>query len=109
MEGHEMARGMENLRLRWPKPLRDRIAAEAEKAGRSINSEILHRLGLTLDPQWQEKIAELEKEEAAREKRDRELREKGNELWETNPKYRESVARMIAKLEATGRKDRKKG
>jgi hypothetical protein len=93
-----MAREMENLRLRWPKPLRDQIAAEAEKAGRSINSEILHRLGLTLDQRWQEMIAELEKAEAERERRDQKSREKFDQLMQ-DPEYREKMARILAKME----------
>ena len=92
--------GMVGLRLRWPKLLRDRIAAEAEKAGRSINSEILHRLGLTLDQRWQEIITETEREE----RKEQELKEKFNERYETDPEYRKSVAKMLAKLEATGQK-----
>jgi hypothetical protein len=90
---------MVGLRLRWPKLLRDRIAAEAEKAGRSINSEILHRLGLTLDQRWQEIISETEREE----REDQQLWERANKRYETDPEYRKSVAKMLAQME-TGRK-----
>ena len=52
-----------NLRVRMPETLRTTIAVEAAKAGRSLNSEILYRLGLTLDEQWQRFVAGIEKEE----------------------------------------------
>ena len=52
-----------NLRVRMPEALRTTIAVEAAKAGRSLNSEILHRLGLTLDEKWQRFVAGIEKEE----------------------------------------------
>ena len=51
-----------NLRVRMPEALRTTIAVEAAKAGRSLNSEILYRLGLTLDEKWQRFVAGIEKE-----------------------------------------------
>jgi hypothetical protein len=61
-----------NLRVRMPEALRTTIAVEAAKAGRSLNSEILYRLGLTLDEKWQRFVAGIENEE----KKVAELRER---------------------------------
>jgi hypothetical protein len=43
-----MARPIANLRLRLPETLRKKLAQEAEKSERSLNSEILWRLGQSL-------------------------------------------------------------
>jgi Arc-like DNA binding domain len=43
-----MARPIANLRLRLPETLRKKLAQEAEKSQRSLNSEILWRLGQSL-------------------------------------------------------------
>ena len=51
------------LQLRLPEALRRQLASEAEKAQRSLNSEILWRLGRTLTPEWREFIAETERTE----------------------------------------------
>lgn len=52
-----------NLTLRLPEALRQRLASEAEKASRSLNSEILWRLGQTFSDQWQGFIAGVEQQE----------------------------------------------
>jgi Arc-like DNA binding domain len=52
-----------NLRLRLPEALRSQLASEAERANRSLNSEILWRLGQTLGEDWQRFIAGMEERE----------------------------------------------
>ncbi|WP_320188256.1 Arc family DNA-binding protein [Agrobacterium rosae] len=42
-------RGSDQFNLRFPDGMRDRIAHEADKSGRSMNSEIIARLSFTLD------------------------------------------------------------
>jgi hypothetical protein len=79
-----------HLRLRMPEVLRERLAHEAEKSQRSLNSEILWRLGLTLEKEWQELIAQ--REEA--EKREQELFDRYRE----DPELRKKVAEIIAKI-----------
>lgn len=47
--GRVPSRGSEQFVLRMPDGMRDRLKAEAEKNGRSMNSEIVQRIGLTFD------------------------------------------------------------
>jgi hypothetical protein len=54
--------------LRLPEALRKTLAAEAESANRSLNSEILWRLGHTLSHEWQEFITGQEQAERERTK-----------------------------------------
>jgi hypothetical protein len=49
-----------NLRVRMPEGLRKRLAAEAERSHRSLNSEIVWRLGQSLGPEGAEFIREHE-------------------------------------------------
>src|SRR5262249_18091484 len=49
-----------HLRLRLPEGLRQQLANEAERTNRSLNSEILYRLGQTLSPEWRKFIGEHE-------------------------------------------------
>lgn len=42
-------RGSDQFNLRFPEGMRDRIALEADKSGRSMNAEIIARLSFTLD------------------------------------------------------------
>ncbi|WP_312621712.1 Arc family DNA-binding protein [Agrobacterium pusense] len=42
-------RGSDQFNLRFPEGMRDRIAVEADKAGRSMNAEIITRLSFTLE------------------------------------------------------------
>jgi translation initiation factor 2 alpha subunit (eIF-2alpha) len=63
----EMARRKEtemvNLRLRLPEGLRKQLDVAAEKSNRSLNSEILWRLGQTFGKEWLEFIGEIEQQE----------------------------------------------
>ena len=76
-----------NLRVRMPEALRTTIAVEAAKAGRSLNAEILHRLGLTLGEQWERFAAGIEEEERS----DNELLNRALE----NPKLQETLRNII--------------
>jgi hypothetical protein len=78
------------LQVRMPEALRQRLAAEAEKANRSLNSEVLWRLGQTFGDEWQRFIAGVEE----REKREKELRE---QLYQ-DPAYKDFVERRMAEL-----------
>ena len=80
-----------NLRLRLPEALRKTLATEAEQAERSLNSEILWRLGQTFGEQWQRFIAGVEeRERSEQERRDRILQD---------PKFQQWFAEAIAKLD----------
>lgn len=77
-----------NLRLRMPEALRKTLVGEAEKANRSLNSEILWRLGQTFGEQWQRFIAGMEElERSEQERLDRLMQ---------NPELRKAVAKIIA-------------
>jgi hypothetical protein len=78
------------LQVRMPEGLRAQLANEAEKAQRSLNSEILWRLGQTLSQEWQGFIA---KQEAA-EAREQALYER----LKQNPKFQETVQRIIKEM-----------
>lgn len=79
-----------NLRLRMPEALRKTLVAEADKANRSLNSEILWRLGQTFGEQWQRFIAGMEAlERNEQERLDRLMQD---------PKLREAVAKIVATL-----------
>jgi translation initiation factor 2 alpha subunit (eIF-2alpha) len=52
-----------NLRLRLPEGLRKQLDVAAEKSNRSLNSEILWRLGQTFGKEWLEFIGEIEQQE----------------------------------------------
>ncbi|MBB3811457.1 Arc family DNA-binding protein [Pseudochelatococcus contaminans] len=49
MSDKRPGRGAEQFMLRLPDGMRDRIRAEADKHGRSMNAEIIARLEATLD------------------------------------------------------------
>ena len=51
------SRGSDQFNLRLPEGMRDQIAFEAEKAGRSMNAEIVHRLAKSLDGELPDDIA----------------------------------------------------
>jgi hypothetical protein len=55
-----MARPIANLRLRLPETLRRKLATEAEKSQRSLNSEILWRLGQSLGAEGSALVEEHE-------------------------------------------------
>jgi len=60
-----------NLRLRMPESLRKTLAGIAEKSGRSLNSEIVWRLGQSLGPEGEEYAKQYETtEEYLRKKLD---------------------------------------
>jgi translation initiation factor 2 alpha subunit (eIF-2alpha) len=78
-----------NLRLRMPEALRKTLASEAEKANRSLNSEILWRLGQTFGEQWQRFIAGMEEQERTEQERlDRMMQD---------PKLQKALREIIAK------------
>jgi predicted metal-dependent peptidase len=80
---------MISFKLRMPEGLRQKLEAEAEKAERSINSEILWRLGHTFNAEWQGLIAEVEK-------REKELEEFRERMMQS-PELQKIVGNLIAK------------
>jgi hypothetical protein len=78
------------LQVRMPEALRQSLAAEAERNKRSLNSEILWRLGQTMEEGWQKFIAEAE------------LRKKDDDEFIArmlaDPKRRAVLDRIVAKL-----------
>jgi hypothetical protein len=83
-----------SFKLRMPEGLRQKLEAEAAEAKRSMNSEILWRLGQTFGEQWQRFIAGIEE----RERSEQELRDRMME----NPALQKIVADLIAKHRAKG-------
>jgi Arc-like DNA binding domain len=81
-----------NLRLRLPEGLRQKLADEADKANRSLNSEILWRLTHTLGGKWEQFVAEAEKEE--------QRRQEVLEAMRLDPKVQETLTRLMADLRA---------
>jgi Arc-like DNA binding domain len=78
-----------NLRLRMPEALRQHLATEAEEANRSLNSEILWRLGQTFSKRWQEFIAGMEEQERTEQERRDQLMQ--------DPKFQKSLSEIIAR------------
>jgi hypothetical protein len=78
-----------NLRLRLTEELREMLTAEAEKANRSLNSEILWRLGQTFGEEWKRFVAEMEDHE----RREREWVER----MRKDPRLQEALVEIIAK------------
>jgi len=77
-----------NLRLRLPEALRKQLDGAAEKFNRSLNSEILWRLGQTFGEKWLEFIGEIEEQERDDQERvDRFL---------NDPEARARVSKLIA-------------
>jgi len=77
------------LQVRMPEKLRRHLASEAEKAKRSLNSEILWRLGQTFGEEWQRFIKGVEDKE-------REFQE-FNEQLQQDPEFQKFIADAIAK------------
>ena len=78
------------LQVRMPEVLRQRLATEAEKANRSLNSEVLWRLGQTFGEEWQRFTAGVE---------DRERRDQENlERIRQDPRMQELIAKIIADM-----------
>jgi hypothetical protein len=93
-----------NLRLRLPDALRQKLAVEAEAAERSLNSEILWRLGQTFGAEWQRYVAGIEKAERDAD----ELRKKVADSPEFQKFMAEKIAQLIAEqpeLEKKGKRD----
>jgi hypothetical protein len=64
--------------------------AEAERAKRSLNSEVLWRLGQTFSPEWQRFLAGIAEEQD----RQRDVVER---LWQ-NPELQQTLRRLIAEM-----------
>jgi hypothetical protein len=79
-----------SFKLRMPEALRQKIEAEAEKAERSMNSEILYRLGQTFGEEWQRFINGVEE----REKREQELHQKRVERLLKDPEFMATLDRL---------------
>ena len=89
-----------NVRLRLPEALRQRLVAAAEEADRSLNSEILWRLGHTFaGEKWDEFVAEAEQEEKRRQEVLEEMR--------MNPKMQETLTRILAKFKEQKKREGK--
>jgi hypothetical protein len=84
-----------SFKLRMPEGLRQKIEAEAEKANRSMNSEILWRLGQTFGQEWQEFLSRVEAKEKTKQEQIQALTKS---LIET-PEVQEIIAELIAKSE----------
>src|SRR6516225_5248202 len=89
-----------NLRLRLPEALRKQLDVAAEKSNRSLNSEILWRLGQTFGDQWLEFIGEIE----AEEKRDKEVLDR----LMKNPRLKETLWAIIEEEHPDLAKQRKR-
>jgi hypothetical protein len=81
-----------NLRLRMPDALHRELVTAAEKAQRSLNSEILWRVGQTFGEEWQRFIAGQEE----RQRRE----EEDFERVMQNPKMQATLKRVMADLRA---------
>jgi Arc-like DNA binding domain len=79
-----------NLRLRLPEALRIKLVSEADRNKRSINSEILYRLGQTFGEEFLRFIAGIEEREE-REKR-------ALEQLSQNPEFQKWFAQAMADL-----------
>ena len=75
------------LQVRMPEALRRKLASAAEKNARSLNSEILWRLGQTLGEEWGRFVAGMEDQE----RRDQEFLER----MKQNPKMQKAMAEII--------------
>jgi len=94
VEGKPMARKKRtdeviSFKLRMPEGLRQKLEVEAKTAERSMNSEILWRLGQTFGDEWQRFIAGVEE----RERNEQQQRQR----WLQDPKIQEAVWEAIKK------------
>ena len=87
-----------NLRLRLPEGLRKQLDVAAEKSKRSLNSEILWRLGQTFGKEWMEFVGEIEEQERNEKER--------AERFLNNPEARAKVSKIIAEYFAKHPEDR---
>ena len=79
-----------SLQVRMTEALRRKLASAAEKNARSLNSEILWRLGQTFDEEWRQGVTEMEDQE----RRDEEFLERMRQ----NPKAQKALAEIIATM-----------
>jgi len=79
-----------SFKLRMPEGLRQKIEAEAANAERSMNSEILYRLGQTFGEEWQRFISRVEE----REKGEQEHRQKMVEQLLQDPNFVAMIDRL---------------
>jgi hypothetical protein len=80
------------LQVRMPEAVRRQLASAAEKNARSLNSEILWRLGQTLSEEWRDFIAKVEEREKKRQNiADRLLQD---------PEFQKRISELAAKYEA---------
>jgi len=80
---------MISFKLRMPEGVRQKVEAAAEKAERSMNSEILYRLGQTFGEEWQRFIAGVEEKEKTEKER--------LEQVLANPKVQKALNEIIDK------------
>jgi hypothetical protein len=84
-----------SLQVRMTEALRRKLASAAGKNARSLNSEILWRLGQTFDEEWRQGVTEMEDQE----RRDQEFLERMRQ----NPRLQANLAELIANLGKGGR------
>jgi hypothetical protein len=82
-----------SFKLRLPEGLRRQLEAEAQKSERSINSEILWRLGQTFGAEWRLFIAQAEDRERIKQ-------EAVDRLWQ-DPNVQQSLKKIVEKLSQT--------
>jgi hypothetical protein len=78
--------------------LRQKLEAEADKSERSINSEILWRLGQTFGEEWQRFVARMEeRERSEQELRNRMMQDPEIQQWFTNAiaKFHKKTGREV--------------
>jgi translation initiation factor 2 alpha subunit (eIF-2alpha) len=78
------------LQVRMTDGLRRKLVSAAEKNARSLNSEILWRLGQTFDEEWGRLVAGMEDQE----RRDQEFLDRMRQ----DPKMQKTLAEIIANL-----------
>jgi hypothetical protein len=76
-----------HLQVRLPEALRQKLNAEAEKAERSLNSEILWRLGQTFSEEWQRFISGVEEKERKEKER--------FDQFMNDPRQQKAMTRLI--------------
>jgi hypothetical protein len=80
-----------HLKLRLPEHMRKQLADAAEAADRSMNSEIISRLGWSFSPEWQQFISAVEE----RERKVAQAREEAlNELLK-DPQFQENLSNRV--------------
>lgn len=77
------------LQVRMPEALRHELEVAAQKANRSLNSEVLWRLGQTFGEEWQRFAAKAEEKE-------RTLKEWGEQVM-ADPEFEDGILRVMKK------------